>query len=240
MGIILPTFLIFVNGFISDYSSTKKTVDKLIEYDEVARFSDLHGKNKEISSLEEVLSELDGYVDSIQFQLSGLAQRYFPTIMVVWVGFGVFNILLSSRGIGENIELISSQTDEARSTFGWIIIIFFVICVAFIGSFAGIIQRYRKKLLAKLWNIDDFLESEKFDYQFKDLARKKRKSIPVINGDILVFSTQILLKSGSFHIPLLAALTSFIFYMALGNNFEDLLPIEINNLIKKYFTRESD
>lgn len=236
-GIILPTFLMFINEFRADLISTKLKIKLVEDYDLITEFVKLYRSNNSPTSIKESLKKLQGLLYAAETSLKNLSQQYFPTIMVVFLGFAIFNILLSSIGLDGNKVLVESQTVEVKSTFGWIIIIFIVIFLIFMSLFTTALGRYRDIVDSNFDALYSYLIQSDYSHEFTDVVIEKREKLRLSNKNIITYIINTILKNGSIHIPLLAILTTLLFGLVVKDNFEELLPLYNSGVHRNLFQK---
>ncbi len=241
VGIILPTFLILVDGFFEDYKKANESIIKLPEY-LLPCLNDLEKRKdgNNLSSFKQVVSDLGKRNQDVILKLRFLVQRYLPALLVVIIGYVVFNILLSDTAVGTNKELVQAQTPEAKSTFGWVIIIYLFIFGVFITMFAKVFNSYRYEIEEQIYSLNKFVSNNSLNYEFDDIVRSVTEKWDIRYKNVAVFIMQTLISSGSLSLPILITFAATISWAGISGYADELIPISIQNLIDEYFTRDID
>lgn len=184
----------------------------------------------ELSGLEKLSKQC---VDSLRL----LVQRYFPVLLVVLIGFGLGNLLLTGAIKVDGKMLVPIQTREAISSFAWIIIIFIVICSILFYYLIKAFDQYRSILTSRIDRLVDEAESRKLDHSFWDLISERSKSWDTREIDILPFLLSTFINRGVIHLPILLFLTLAIFTFILNGYLQVIVPLSIEEFLQKYFLR---
>lgn len=239
VGIILPTFLIFIGGFRSDYKLAKYYLKKLKTYKSKERFDQCFLNDSSVLSIQEVLSEMGDIKDSYETSLRNIAQRYLPVLMLVFIGYALGNVLLTDIEIRGDQTLVPTQTDEARSTFAWIFLVFLVICGVLVFYFSKLLSGYLESLEYKLKEIKDYVSADKYSFLLKEEVKKKEDIWTLKQKNLLSYVWETVFKSGSIYIPLLATIALLSWQFIIEGHWMELIPLELQRMIEEKFLRNS-
>lgn len=236
--IILPTFLIFLNGFIDDYKCLLAALEQLRADKRVAFIEKKRNRSKEMAELKSELSGLEKLSKQCVECLRMLVQRYFPVLLVVLLGFGLGNLLLTGAVTVGDKMLAPIQTREAISSFAWVIIIFIAIFSILFYYLIKSFDQYRSILASRIDRLLDEVESRKLDHGFWDLIQERSKSWDPREIDILRFLMSTFINRGVIHLPILIVVTLALFTIILNGYFQAIIPLSVEEFIQKYFLRD--
>jgi len=235
IGIILPSFLVLLDGFFDDIKRTKDAIDRLASSEICCRFKQNWREQDSLDQLKQALWEMQVLSDECVTRLRCVVQRYLPALLVVVTGYVMFNILLSDAAIGPDRQFARSQTDIARSSFAWIVIIYLVIFTLFIHTFYRAFSAYRYAVTESIDCIKAFTLTKSDSYLYGELIECRTEKWDISNKNNSAFIFVALIAPGSLSLPALLLFVGTFFWGALQYG-EQLAPILILEFIENTFT----
>jgi uncharacterized membrane-anchored protein YitT (DUF2179 family) len=235
--VILPTFLIFLNGFGEDYRILKTSIDALSTERKVAFVEGARSDTEEMLALKEELSHLKRLSKTCIHNLRMLVQRYLPVLLVVLIGFGLGNLLLTGAIKAGTSVLAPIQTKEAISSFAWIIVIFVAICALLFIYLVRLFSEYRQALSLRVDRLLDEVTRRNLNHTFWDTINDDSKVWDTREIDILPFLLSTLINRGVIHLPILLFATMALFAFVVNGYLQAITPLSVQEFFQKYFVR---
>lgn len=186
--------------------------------------------------LRQTLSDLQVLNDDCILGMRHLVQRYLPALLVVITGYIAFNILLSDAAIAPDRQLARAQTAEARSSFGWIILIYLLIFIVFIYKFATVFNRYRLAVKDAIDGIRELVEDRSPSYEYRDIIQERTEHWDINRKNLPNFIVTTLVTTGSLSLPIMILFLG-VLVSAIVQYSDELVPISIMNFINEKFTQ---
>lgn len=238
-GIIMPTFSIFIKGFITDSRKVKRFQDRIESYPAIEQFLEKHAEDAKLDSLNAVLSDLGDLRDGCQHSLRNLSQRYLPAIFLVFISHVLGSIVLAQGGeFAGAQDYVSTMTVEARSSNSWVILIYIVICIGLVSYFSYLLSNYLSVLEKKLGELRLHVSSTGYSYEYKEAVKAREVDWTLKEKNIISYVYETIFKSGSIYIPLLASLALLCWQYVVIDHMDVLLPKTISDWIKETFLRQ--
>lgn len=235
--IIMPTFLIFLDGSITDYKNLCYIVDRIKSEKRMAFTDQNKSSDQEAEALEQELSDLREMNDDCILAFRTIVQRYFPAVLLVLIGFTLGNILLSDQlMIGDRV-LVPAQTPEAQSSIAWVIIIFLIICSILIGILSYRFNQYRQSLAKRLDLLIFEVKKRKMHHQYRDAIKDDSEKWDLRKLPVLTFLFTTLVNTGTIYLPLLLSIWISILAFVYNDHYHTLIPISIKQFFFEYLTR---
>ncbi len=241
MGIIAPTFSIFVKGFIIDYKKTRKIFHEIKRFDVSKEFKKIHKKKPDLKSIKRLLSIVEDYRVRYEESLRDLVQRYAPMILLVFIGHST-NVIYTSSGLdlGNNRELANTMTEEARSSYNWIVTFYLIVCLIFAYYFAKVLSNFFNVIEKKLNDLRNYVERNKYSFEYKNEIRVREKQWTLKEINIFIYLWNKVFKTRSIYLPFLIFVSIIVWQSIIKGNIEWLLPKEIIDFIQDIFIRDID
>ena len=239
IGIILPTFLILLDGFKEDHRKAMISIRTLSDTDPGVHLEAKWNDEDSIHQFKQTVSDLGKRNQDCVQALRLIVQRYLPALLVVIIGYTIFNILLSDAAISPGKHLVKTQTAEAKSSFGWIIIIFLVICIIFIMMFARLFNSYRYSIEESIQSLKDFVSNKSLSYEYDEIVLAASEKWDIRLKNVALFIGQTLISSGSLSLPILITFAASVSWAGINGYADELIPITLRDIVTEKFIRES-
>lgn len=235
--IIMPTFLIFLDGSITDYQKLCHIVDR-IKTDKRIAFTDQNKSlDKEAAALEQELSDLREMNDDCILAFRTIVQRYFPGVLLVLIGFTLGNLLLSDHLMVGGRVLVPAQTPEAQSSIAWVIILFLIICSILIGILSYRFNQYRQSLANRLDLLIFEVKKRKMHHQYRDAIKDDSEKWDLRKLPVLTFLFTTLVNTGTIYLPLLLSIWISLLAFVFNDHYDTLIPISMKQFFVEHLTR---